>query len=230
MTPKTTQAMQSRVLVGRRYIEHGFLDAAMRLFVQNPAVVEPQDWMDLADKMLERDRIDDAVRACVVGGVPLPRERLLALGDRCLKRRDTDRAIQFYQTGTADQERWNRVMDVLTSSPDQELRAIELAERYLVSNAPPSDTPPLTLIDQAPAPRERPAATLGSDSEADEPIGVTFMRRPYGVDGHAPAALRSRRESVDVAGMPGPQVTRARRPEGRAKRPQRREVSVPDGI
>lgn len=139
MTPKTTQAMQSRVLVGRRYIEHGFLDAAMRLFAQNPAVVEPQDWMDLADKMLERDRINDAVRVCMIGGVPLPRERLLALGDGCLKRRDTDRAIQFYQTGTADQERWNRVMDVLTSSPDQELRAIDLAERYLVSTPPLSD-------------------------------------------------------------------------------------------
>jgi hypothetical protein len=167
--------MQSRVLVGRRYIEHGFLDAAMRLFAQNPAVVEPQDWMDLADKMLERDRIADAVRVCVVGGVPLPRERLLALGDRCLKRRDTDRAIQFYETGTADQERWNRVMDVLTSSPDQELRAIELAERYLVSKAPLSDTPPVTLIDQARHP-ERPAAVIGSGSEADELTGVTFMR------------------------------------------------------
>jgi hypothetical protein len=189
MTLKTTQAMQSRVLVGRRYIEHGFLDAAMRLFFQNPGVVEPQYWMDLADKMLERNRIDDAVRVCVVGGVPLPRERLLALGDQCLKRRDTDRAIQFYQTGTADQERWSRVMDVLTSSPGQELRAIELAERYLVSNAPPGDTPPVTLIDQARAPRERPAAAPGS--EADDLMGVTFMqRRPYTVDGHAAAALR----------------------------------------
>jgi hypothetical protein len=189
MTLKTTQAMQSRVLVGRRYIEHGFLDAAMRLFAQNPAVVEPQDWMDLADKMLERGRITDAVRVCVVGGVPLPRERLLALGDRCLKRRDTDRAIQFYQTGTADQERWNRVMDVLTSSPDQELRAIELAERYLVSKAPLSDTPPLPLIDQA-RHTERPPAALGSSTKADELTGVTFMRsRPY-VDGHAAAALR----------------------------------------
>jgi hypothetical protein len=141
--------MQSRVLVGRRYVEHGFLDAAMRLFGQNPAVVEPQDWKELADKMLERDRIADAVRVCIVGGVPLPRERLLALGDRCLERRDTDRAIQFYETGTADQERWNRVVDVLTSSPDQELRAIELAERYLVSKAPRSDAPRFAVVDQA---------------------------------------------------------------------------------
>lgn len=190
MTLKTTQAMQSRVLVGRRYIEHGFLDAAMRLFAQNPAVVEPEDWMELAHKMLERDRIADAARVCAVGGVPLPREHLLALGDRCLERRDTDRAIQFYQTGTADQERWNRVMDVLTSSPDQELRAIELAERYLVSKAPLGDTPPVKLIDQARTPRECPAAALGSDSEDDQLTGVTFMRRPYRVDGHAAAALR----------------------------------------
>jgi hypothetical protein len=99
--------------------------------------------------MLERDRIADAVRVCIVGGVPLPRERLLALGDRCLERRDTDRAIQFYETGTADQERWNRVVDVLTSSPDQELRAIELAERYLVSKAPRSDAPRFAVVDQA---------------------------------------------------------------------------------
>jgi hypothetical protein len=38
--------------------------------------------------------------------------------------------------GSADQERWSRVLDVLTNSPEQELRAIELAGRYLVSDAP----------------------------------------------------------------------------------------------
>jgi hypothetical protein len=124
--------MQSRVLVGRRYVEHGFLDAAMRLFAQNPAVVEPHDWSRLAERMMERDRVADAVRVCEVGNVPVPRDRLLALGDRYLERRDTDRAIHFYEIGTADRDRWARVVDVLTNSPDQELRAIELAARHLI--------------------------------------------------------------------------------------------------
>ena len=140
MRAKTTQAMQSRVLVARRYVEHGFLDAAMRLFAQNQAEVEPSDWTDLAEKMIERDRIADAVRVCEVGGVPRPRERLLALGDHYLQRRDTDRAIRFYETGTADQDRWSRVVDVLTNLPDQELRAIDLAERYLVGQPPLGET------------------------------------------------------------------------------------------
>lgn len=137
---KTTPAMQSRVLVGRRYLEHGFLDAAMRLFGQNPEMVEPDDWTELSEKMIERDRIEDAVRVCELGGVPLPRERLLAMGDRYLQRRDTDRAIHFYETGHADQERWSRILDVLTTSPGMELRAIELAERHLVSEPRPGET------------------------------------------------------------------------------------------
>jgi hypothetical protein len=147
MKAKTTAAMQSRVLVARRYVERGFLDTAMRLFAQNSEVVEREDWTGLADKMIERDRIADAVRVCQVGGVPLPRERLLALGDRYLERRDTDRAIHFYEIGTADQERWSRVVDVLTNSPEQELRAIELAERYLVT--PLCETPLDSPIEQA---------------------------------------------------------------------------------
>jgi len=32
-------ASDSEVLVGRRYLERGFLDAAMRLFVRNPELV-----------------------------------------------------------------------------------------------------------------------------------------------------------------------------------------------
>jgi hypothetical protein len=145
----TDKVMQSRVLVARRYVEHGFLDAAMRLFAQNPAVVEPEDWTELAEKMIERDRIVDAVRVCEVGGVPPPRQRLLELGDRYLDRRDTDRAIRFYEIGTADQERWSRLVDVLTNSPEQELRAIELAGRYLVGDALLGETPPAAIIAQA---------------------------------------------------------------------------------
>jgi hypothetical protein len=149
MKAKSTEAMQSRVLVGRRYVERGFLDTAMRLFAQNSALVEPDDWTGLADKMIERDRIADAVRVCEVGGVPLPRARLLALGDRYLERRDSERAIHFYELGTADQERWNRVVDLLTTSPEQELRAIELAERYLVNAPALCEAPPDSIVDQA---------------------------------------------------------------------------------
>jgi len=146
---RTTQAMQSRVHVARRYVERGFLDAALRLFAQNPAAVDRDDWIDLADKMIERDRIDDAVRVCETGGVPLPRERLLAIGDRCLDRRDTNQAIHFYEKATADEARWSRVVDLLTNSPDQELLAIELAERHLIGKEPVAAARPVSSIKEA---------------------------------------------------------------------------------
>ena len=63
----------SEVLVGRRYLERGFLDAAMKLFVRNAPVVEPDDWTRLSERLMERNRIPDVVRVCEVGGVPLPR-------------------------------------------------------------------------------------------------------------------------------------------------------------
>ena len=140
MTARTTQVIQSRVMVGRRYVEHGFLDAAIRLFVQNAALVEKQDWMRLVGRLMERNRITDAVHLCEVGGVPLPSEHLLALGDRALKRRDVDDAIHFYELGDACRERWAQLVDALTASPDQELRAIEITARYLV-DAPETDAP-----------------------------------------------------------------------------------------
>jgi hypothetical protein len=62
--------------------------------------------------------------------------RLLALGDEHLRRNDFDGAIHLYELGDADQERWARVIDLLTARPDQERRAIALAERYLVGEAP----------------------------------------------------------------------------------------------
>jgi hypothetical protein len=132
MKPMPTRAINSRVLVARRYVEHGFLDAAIRLFVQNAAMVEAHDWQRLVERLLERGRIADAVHLCEVGGIPLPVERLLALGDHRLQRRDFDGAIHFYELAGADRDRWARVVDTLTSSTDQELRAIELAERHLV--------------------------------------------------------------------------------------------------
>jgi hypothetical protein len=137
-----TRSRESEVLVGRRYLEHGFLDAAMRLFARNVARVASADWTRLAERLLERDRIVEVVRVCTLGGVPLPREQLLARGDDHLRRKDVDDAMYYYELAGADRERWSRMVDVLTTLPDRDLRAIDIAERYLVDQ-PPFDEPPL---------------------------------------------------------------------------------------
>jgi hypothetical protein len=107
----------SEVLVGRRYLERGFLDAAIKLFVRNAPVVDPADWTRLAERLMERSRIPDVVSICELGGVPLPRERMLALGDGHLRRKDVDTCIRLYELGVADRERWTKVVDVLTGLP-----------------------------------------------------------------------------------------------------------------
>ncbi|HLK11744.1 MAG TPA: hypothetical protein VKW76_10215 [Candidatus Binatia bacterium] len=124
-------ASQSEVLVGRRYMERGFLDKAMKLFIRNAALVTPADWALLADRLMERDRVMDVVRICEVGSVPLPRERMLAIGDAHLERRNVDSAIRFYEMAGADRDRWARVVDLLTAMPEREFLAIGIAERYL---------------------------------------------------------------------------------------------------
>ena len=121
----------SEVLVGRRYLERGFLDAAMKLFVRNAPVVEPDDWMRLAERLMERSRIPDVVRVCEVGGVPLPRERMLGIADDHLRRKDVDTTIRLYEIAGADRERWAHLVDVLTGLPDRERLAIEVTERHL---------------------------------------------------------------------------------------------------
>jgi hypothetical protein len=121
----------SEVLVGRRYLERGFLDAAMKLFVRNAPVVEPEDWTRLAERLMERSRIPDVVRVCEVGGVPLPRERMLGIADEHLRRKDVDTAIRLYELAGADRDRWVRLVDVLTGLPDRERLAIEVTERHL---------------------------------------------------------------------------------------------------
>jgi hypothetical protein len=133
-------ASESEVLVGRRYLERGFLDAAMRLFVRNAALVTAADWTNLADRLLERNRVADAVRVCELGSVPLPRERLLNVADGCLRRKDVDGAIRLYELVGADQERWAKLVYVMTSLPDRERQAIEIAERHLAA-APPVEHP-----------------------------------------------------------------------------------------
>ena len=127
----------SEVLVGRRYLERGFLDAAMKLFVRNAPVVEPEDWTRLAERLMERSRIPDVVRVCEVGGVPLPRERMLRIADDHLRRKDVDTAIRLYELAGADRERWAHLVDVLTGLPDRERLAIEVTERHLPPDGGP---------------------------------------------------------------------------------------------
>ena len=45
----------SEVLVGRRYLERGFLDAAMKLFVRNAPVVEPETYVKPAGSLSSID-------------------------------------------------------------------------------------------------------------------------------------------------------------------------------
>ena len=130
------QASHSKVRVGRGYLEHGFLDAAMRLFCRNAVLVEKRDWRLLVERLMERNRVPDAMFVCEVGNVPVPREQLLALGDGHLRRRAFESAVRFYELGDADRERWSLVVDLLTASPDQERRAIAIAERHLVGDGP----------------------------------------------------------------------------------------------
>lgn len=126
-------ASESEVLVGRRYVERGFLDAAMRLYVRNAALVTTADWTRLADRLLERNRIADVVRICELGSVPLPRDRMLTAADALLKRKDVDGAVRLYELAGADRERWVKLVDILTALPDRERQAVEIAERHLGS-------------------------------------------------------------------------------------------------
>ena len=148
-------ASESEVLVARRYLERGFLDAAMRLLVRNAELVVAADWSRLAERLLERNRIPDAVRVCELGGVPLPRERLLVAADAALKRKDIDGALRLYELVGADRERWTRLVDVMTGLPDRARQAVEIAERHLTADAdsdPPAEAPPPAR--EAKAPRQ----------------------------------------------------------------------------
>ena len=124
-------ASKSEVLVGRRYLERGFLDAAMKLFVRNAAEVPASDWSALVDRLMERNRVTDVVSVCGLASIPLPSERMLDLGDRALKRRDVDAALRFFELGKADRDRWETMLDVLTTYPDRERQAVEVVARHL---------------------------------------------------------------------------------------------------
>ena len=135
-------ASESEVLVGRRYLERGFLDAAMKLFVRNAELVPAADWSRLAERLLGRNRIADVVRVCELGSVPLPRETMLAAGDASLKRKDVDGAMRLYELANADRDRWMRLLDVLTALPDRERLAVEVVERHLHSEPEPEPAEP----------------------------------------------------------------------------------------
>lgn len=132
-------ASESEVIVGRRYLERGFLDAAMRLYVRNAELVTPADWTRLADRLLERNRVPDVVRICELGSVPLPRDRMLAAGDACLKRKNVDGAIRLFELAGADRDRWAQLVDVLTMLPDRVRQAVEIAERHLAGATLPPE-------------------------------------------------------------------------------------------
>src|SRR3989442_13982320 len=105
MDLKPMHAGHSTAFIGRRYLERGFLDVAMRLFVRNAAMVEKRDWALLVERLMDRHRIVDAVRACEIGGGPGPRGQLPTLGGGSLRRKDVQAGIRRYQPGEADRRR-----------------------------------------------------------------------------------------------------------------------------
>ena len=125
---------QADVLVGRRYLTRGYLDQALELFTRNVAVVATADWSLLRDKLLDRGRIQDMVRVCDVGHVPIPSEQLIARGDKALRTKDIDLAINLFELAVADCGRWEKVVDVLIEMPDRKRQAVGLADRYLVDH------------------------------------------------------------------------------------------------
>lgn len=128
----------AEIHVARRHLDRGFLDSALRLFARNAADVESADWLRLVDRLMERGRIADVVTVCERGGVPLPRARLLTLGDAHLRRRDVDGAKYLYELADADRERWTQLLDVLSGLPERERLAVSVVERHLLGEPGPS--------------------------------------------------------------------------------------------
>src|SRR5262245_783580 len=108
---------RAEIEVARRYLEHGFVDPAMRIFGRRAAQVDADDWKRLVALLLERGRVTDAVDVCQKGGIPLPTQELLTLGDRELRRKDVDAAVHYYELAGASAERWSALVDVLIRLP-----------------------------------------------------------------------------------------------------------------
>jgi hypothetical protein len=139
MCPLTMSYNRSRseVTIARRYLDHGFLDVALRMFSRNVEHVRSDDWTRLVTRLVEAGRVPEAIETCRLGGVPMPRRELLALGDRRLRCKDVDAAIHYYELAEASHERWSAVVDVLTRLPARELQAIAVTERHLVASLQP---------------------------------------------------------------------------------------------
>ena len=90
--PARPRLAATEVAVARRYLEHGFLDTALRLFRRNRARVRACDWRDLADRLMERGQVVDAMSAYRAADVPLPRAQLLALGRELRRKESTARS------------------------------------------------------------------------------------------------------------------------------------------
>ena len=126
---------QADVLVGRRYLAKGWLDQALELFTRNADIVAADDWGDLRDKLLERGRIQDMVRVCQLGHVPIPSEKLITRAEKALVSKDIDVVIDLYELAGVGRERWERVVDILVDMPDRKRQAVQIADRYLVDDA-----------------------------------------------------------------------------------------------
>ncbi len=126
---------QADVLVGRRYLTRGYLDQALELFTRNADIVAATDWSVLRDKLIDRGRIQDMVRVCELGHVAIPSEQLLVRGDKALKTKDIDLAIDLFELAVADRGRWEKVVDVLIEMPDRKRQAVGIADRYLVDHS-----------------------------------------------------------------------------------------------
>jgi hypothetical protein len=139
---------QADVLVGRRYLSRGYLDQALELFTRNADTVATADWSLLRDKLLDRGRIQDMVRVCELGHVPIPSEQLVVRGDKALRTKDIDLAIDLFELASADRTRWEKVVDVLIEMPDRKRQAVAIADRYLVDHtevAPATRPGPIPL-------------------------------------------------------------------------------------
>ena len=126
----------AELFLGRRYLAKGFLDDALRVFMQQRDLVSAEDWTALRDQLLERGRIGDAVNVCRAGNIAIPQQELLELGDQYLTRGDIDRAIDIYEMLEADQTRWEQVVDRLIEYPDRHQQARSIATRHLNNPRP----------------------------------------------------------------------------------------------
>jgi lipopolysaccharide biosynthesis regulator YciM len=136
----------AEVFLARRYLAKGFVDDALRIFMQHVDSVPAEDWVALRDRLLERGRVGDVVTVCRAGKIPIPREDLLQLGDEYLARADVDRAIDLFELIEADPARWEQVVDRLIEMPDRFQQARSIAARHLSARPREIERPRLIKV------------------------------------------------------------------------------------